>query len=158
MIEVKVFDVLKSPTCVLINPQPTILAIIGAQLMHSFNRNSPLLGGGSSEIVQIWLISIWPAHKEGWVYTWKKKLFSSCHLLVPLCHNQFLILFYWIVPTGLIQYCTRTICLKNWRNFQTLEVCKHINNSCSLKICPIALRLFIRYATFLHFQVFASFF
>ena len=40
------FDVLKSPNCVLIYPQTTILAIIGVQLMQSFNRNSPLWGGG----------------------------------------------------------------------------------------------------------------
>ena len=35
------FDDLKSPNCVLINQQTTILVIIGAQLMQSFNRNSP---------------------------------------------------------------------------------------------------------------------
>ena len=36
------FNVLKYPNCVLTNTQTTVLAIIGAQLMHIFNRNNPL--------------------------------------------------------------------------------------------------------------------
>ena len=40
------FYVLRSPNYVLINPQITILALIGAQLMLSIDKNSPLCGGG----------------------------------------------------------------------------------------------------------------
>ena len=37
---------LKPILCILSNPQTTILAIIGPQLMQNFGRNTPLWGGG----------------------------------------------------------------------------------------------------------------
>ena len=49
--DVNIFDALKSPNCVLMNPKTTILAIIGAQLMHSFNRNSPLWAPLTGEVM-----------------------------------------------------------------------------------------------------------
>ena len=39
---VRIFDILKPAYYALSNPQTTISAIIGSQLMHNFERNSPL--------------------------------------------------------------------------------------------------------------------
>ena len=35
-----IFDFLKRSLCVLFNPQTTMFAIIGSQLMHNFGRNT----------------------------------------------------------------------------------------------------------------------
>ena len=43
---VNILDFLKPSKCVLSNPQTTMLAIIGTQLMHILDQNSPLWGGG----------------------------------------------------------------------------------------------------------------
>ena len=39
---VNILDFLKPPKCALSNPQTTMLAIIGTQLMHILDQNSPL--------------------------------------------------------------------------------------------------------------------
>ena len=51
--KVNIFDFLRSPKPVLSNPQTTILAIIGTQLMHNFDKNSPLGGGGGGQHLEL---------------------------------------------------------------------------------------------------------